>query len=228
MATSNDFGKGKSRPSRLLRLALLALFFLGIGANSHAETIMLKPQGEYASIDTRLAVKTMRDLAQGTDAVRAQTVREVVAAPQNYAPPVFYVLSSLLFKAGLKDDAVFWFYAGQLRARFDANRCNDASARSAVSALNEQYGAPINEYAFQDTDKLLTQVEKVVAWDRATPHEYDQRWINLSGMGATTSAMGEAGQATPLSLPEAQWEAIAEKTRADYLAGLREVLGKAE
>ncbi|MCK9549228.1 hypothetical protein [Aquamicrobium sp.] len=218
--------------SLLFRLAsravLMTLLVPGSITYSHAETIMLEPQGEYASIDTRLAMQTMKELTQGTDQERVQTIRAVMAAPQNYAPPVFYVLSSLLFEAGLKDDAAFWFYAGQLRARFDANRCNDVSARSAAATLNERYGAPINQYAFQDKVKLETLIEKVVKWDRDTPHNYDHRWINLSGMGATTSAMGGAADATPLSLPETQWAAIAEKTRTDYLAGLREALNKAQ
>lgn len=223
-----------ARPHRYLlfrlasRSALLTLLVVGAIAYGHAETITLKPQGEYASIDTRLATQTMKELAQGTDEVRVRTIRAVMTAPQNYAPPVFYVLSSLLFEAGLKNDAAFWFYAGQLRARFDANRCNDASARSAVGTLNERYGTPINQYAFQDRDKLEALIEKVVKWDRDTAHNYDHRWINLSGMGATTSAMGNATATAPLSLPEAQWAAIAEKTRSDYLVGLREALKQAK
>jgi hypothetical protein len=60
-------------------------------------------------------------------------------------------------------------------------------------------------------------VERVVEWDRATPHDYDHRWINLHGMGAFTGA-------TALSRPAAQWPAIAEETRGGYLRGLEEAL----
>ena len=212
-------------PSRLAsRAFLLMLLVLCSIVDGHAETIILQPKGEYANIDSRLAKQALTKLTQGTDEERLQIIRAVTAAPQDYAPPVFYALSSVLFASGLKDDAAFWFYAGQLRARFDANRCNDVSARSAVGVLNDRYGAPINRYAFQNPAKLEALIERVVKWDRDTPHNYDQRWINLSGMGATTSAMGNAADASPLSLPEAQWAAIAEKTRTDYMAGLREAL----
>lgn len=222
-----------SRMSRFHRRfawqAMLGLLLVaGLVIHVHAETRVLEPQGEYASIDTRLANQTIHMLMEGTDSERVATVREVISAPQNYAPPVFYVLSAILFKSDLKDDAAFWFYAGQLRARFDANRCNDASARSAVTVLNKRYGAAINQYMFQDPSKLLALVEKVVEWDRKTPIRYDHRWINLSGMDATTSALGNASNQAPLSLPEDQWSAIAEKTRTDYLAGLRAALGKAQ
>jgi len=43
-------------------------------------------------------------------------------APENYAPPVFYALSEALLVRGEKDDAAFWFYAGQIRTRFDAHK----------------------------------------------------------------------------------------------------------
>ena len=211
-------------PSPLWKPMLVSFALLCGIATAYAETITLQPKGEYASIDTKLAMQTMQVLMQGTDAERKKTVSAIVLAPQNYAPPVFYVMSSLLFQSGLKDDAAFWFYAGQLRARFDANRCADVTARSAVSVLNDRYGTPINQYMFQDREKLLALVEKVVKWDRETPHAYDHRWINLSGMGATTSAMEGASGETRLSMPEDQWEAIAEKTRTDYLAGLREAI----
>ena len=204
----------------VLAIALIALSAPGADAQ---ETVTLAPTGAYAAIDTSLATRVIQDLTQPGTA-REQAVRDVTVAPQNYAPPVFYQLSSVLFDEGHRDDAAFWFYAGQLRARFDANRCTDPTAAAAVSALNEQFGTPINQYMFQDPDRLAALVEKVVDWDRATPHDYDQRWINLHGMAAVTGAMdGEAADA-PLSLPEDQWDMIAERTRTDYLDGLRQAL----
>jgi hypothetical protein len=36
---------------------------------------------------------------------------------ENQNPSAFYILAQKLFTAGQKDDAVFWFCAGQLRYR---------------------------------------------------------------------------------------------------------------
>ena len=130
-----------------------------------------------------------------------------------------------LFQQGDREDSLFWFYAGQLRARFDANRCADVSARAAVGALNEEYGPPINRYAFRNLAQLEELIPKVVAWDRRTPHDYDHRWINLHGMGALT---GGDGETRALSLPQEQWQAIAERTRDDYLRGFREAMAQAK
>jgi hypothetical protein len=187
-----------------------------------ADDHVIEPRGEYAKIDVRLANETIATLLSGVDAEVARAIRAVEQAPQKYAPPVFFVLSNVLFDRGRKDDGAFWFYAGQLRARFDANRCADESARQAVSVLTEEFGPKINQYMFKDFARVEALVPKVVDWDRKTPHEYDHRWINLHGMAAMIESLDKpAGQPKPLSLPRAQWDAIADKTRADYLDGFQ-------
>jgi hypothetical protein len=188
--------------------------------------------GEYASIDVRLLNDSVRILETGDASARKAKAVEISASPEQFAPPVFYSLSNVLFEEGQKDEAMFWFYAGQLRAGFDAMRCTDVSARQAVDVLNQRYGPPINKYAFQDLDKLEAVVQKAVEWDRETPHEYDQRWINLHGMGAVRAGMqrnsGNVRRASPrpLSVDEGRWERLAEQRRVEYLKGFHEALAE--
>jgi hypothetical protein len=207
----------------MLERVLVLFLCLLLPAAAQAQTRTLEPRGEYAKIDTRVAREAIEALSSGAPDRQARTVAAVTAAPQKYAPPVFYALSRALFEQDKKDEAAFWYYAGQLRARFDANRCADVSARQAVSLLNREYGGPINKHATQDLAKLEQLVERVVAWDRRTPHDYDHRWINLHGMGAILSAK-EGAKPAPLSLPKSDWPAIADKTRQDYLSGLRKAM----
>jgi hypothetical protein len=176
--------------------------------------IPVRPAGEYATIDISRQHAALAAL-HGPDPGPA--VAAVLAAPQRYAPPVLAAAAAELFVAGRRDEAVFWFYAAQLRARFDANRAADPTAGAAVGALTRHYGPSINRHAFADPVGLRAVVERVVAWDRTTPHDYDHRWINLHGMGVFTGA-------TTLSRPAAQWPAIADATREEYLRGLEEVL----
>lgn len=212
----------------LVRLASL-FGFLGLltATPAWSETKAVKPSGEFAQIDTRLANETIQILNSGTAEEKQATIARIKARPQDYAPPVLYAVSSALFASGEKDEAAFWFYAGQVRARVDANICVDATARQAVSVLNRQYGAPINQHAFQDIAKLEALVPRVVDWERKTPYNYDRRWINLHGMGAMTSAMGTQSPGAPaalLSFPREQWNDIAEKTRVDYLSGFKNAM----
>ncbi len=206
---------------------------IGITATNlaSADSVTVQPSGEYALIDTRLASETLQVLANASAEDKQKTIAQIKASPDKYAPPVFYALSSVLFEGGEKDQAAFWFYAGQLRARFDANRCADISARESVAALNEEYGTPINEYTLQNLPKLEKLVLQVIEWDKKTPHNYDHRWINLHGMNAMISSLGGTGsslKSRPVSLPKEQWDEIAETTRVEYLAQFREAMKQAK
>jgi hypothetical protein len=176
--------------------------------------VPVPPSGERAMIEVA-GQKAAVVALHGPDP--APVVAAVLAFPQAYAPPVLGALAAVLFARGERDEAAFWFYAAQLRARFDANRCADPTAAGAVGVLTRRYGPEINRHAFADPAGLRSTVERVVRWDRATPHDYDHRWINLHGMGVFTGA-------APLSRPKAEWAAIAERTRQEYLRGLDEVL----
>lgn len=200
---------------------------IAAGPSALADTKTVTPQGEFARIDTRLANETMQILTKGTTKEKRNAIAKITANPENYAPPVLYALSNVLFANGKKDEGEFWFYAGQLRARVDANICLDSSAKQAVSVLNQNYGTPINQYTFQNLPKLEELIPKVVEWERKTPYNYDRRWINLHGMDAIVSGFGAQSKDTSqasLSYPEDQWNEIAEKTRTDYLSGFRQVM----
>lgn len=208
-------------------LAICMMFSI-TGCSTHNKKTYLKMKGVYAEIDTTQSKEAIISLSNKREEKVANTISAIKANPENYAPPVLYELSRTLFSLDQKDEASFWYYAGQLRARFDANRCADISARQAVAVLNQEYGTPINQYAFQDLNKLESLIHRVVEWDRSTPHNYDHRWINLHGLEATLSAMGEESDNKPLSLPAEQWETIAENTRKKHLENLEEVLLQAK
>jgi hypothetical protein len=195
------------------------------GVSAQASTV--QPQGPFAQIDTRLANETIELLDKGNAGEQQRTIERIKARPENFAPPVLYALANALFQRGEKDDAAFWFYAGQLRARFDANRCADVTARQAVRELNRTFGVAINKYAFEDLPKLEALIPRVVEWDRRTPHRYDHRWINLHGMEAMRSALGgKSGAPTALSAPEEEWEKMAEKTREDYMGAFEKAVAR--
>jgi len=235
-AFTNGTGSGAAtdmQSKTLCVVVLVGLVGITIGVPlvySHvvrSQEEVMAPKGEYADIDMALVNKAMQSLKTGTDQQRQIMIRQILAAPEKYAPVVFFALSESLFKEGKKDDAVFWFYAGDLRARFDAGRCADESARQGVDLLQLQYGPMINQYLAQDFGKVEAVLAKVIEWDRKTPHEYDHRWINLHGMGAVMAGMNlpaASGQSPALSLPQNQWKGIAEKTRSDYLAGFHKAV----
>ncbi len=77
-----------------------------------------------------------------------------------------------LLKAGRGDEAVFWFYAGQLRwrTRLNADPEQDPSGEPALfSALFETIGPDVNVWAFGDIPQLQRTIASVLEWDRRYP-----------------------------------------------------------
>lgn len=182
--------------------------------------IPVTPTGEHSAIDVAGQRAALAALSGPERGRRAETVLAVLDDPARFAPPVLYALATALFADGRHEEGAFWFYAAQVRTRFDVTRCADVTARGAAAILTEHHGPPINRWAFTDPERVRGLAERAVEWDRATPHAYDHRWVNLHGTGAFL-ADGSA-----LSRPREEWEALAEQTRAEYLRGLAEVLAQ--
>lgn len=219
--------------SVLLTCTLSASIF-SVTEAAFAKEIILQPSGPYKNVDTKLARATIKLLQSKSKATQDKAIRAIEADSAQYAPPVLYQLSATLYQRGEKDKAAFWFYAGQLRGRYDANRCGDLSARSAIAVMNDQFGPPINQYMFSNLSKLEAVIPEVLAWDKKTAHNYDQRWINLHGMGSMLTSLGDKDQSKgdpgeeSMSLPQTAWKQIEEETRKDYLKGFQEALNEAK
>ncbi|WP_338606797.1 hypothetical protein V6617_09770 [Pelagibacterium nitratireducens] len=102
-------------------------------------------------------------------------VDQLRAEAPNAHPSAYYVLASRLYDRGDKDEAVFWFYAGQLRYRTHI-ACNPDlppdGDPALFSALSEVIGSEINLYAFGDLERLLETIDAVIDWDQSTPNGY--------------------------------------------------------
>lgn len=190
-------------------------------ASPSPQTVQVAMRGEYAQIDTKPIAATMLQLQQTSGSENDALIAQIEHEPENYAPPVLFVLAKVLFAKGNLDDAIFWFNAARLRGDFDASRCADPSARSAIPALVNSIPVALRRAQFDNLDKLTAIVDRVVQWDKSTPYNYEYRWINLHGLNALSSGLGDASaNDKPLSLPQEQWPALAEKNRMDYLASL--------
>ena len=115
---------------------------------------------------------------------------------ENQHPAYFYYLAGKLVAAGQKDDAVFWYYAGQLRYRVylavNKDKLDPSGDPAVFASLSEEIGRPINEYAFGDIPQLTKTIDAVIAWDQShnnalTPRDkyksqYDQIVSGLTQM----------------------------------------------
>jgi hypothetical protein len=185
------------------------LFILSFGLS-----LLCKAQSK--EIDVARHNEIIEILNDKNNTLKQQILDRILNNPNYYNPPVLYAVSRELFIQEKKDEAMYWFYVAQLRARYDSNLCLDNSAKQAVSILNNYYGPDINKYAFQDLNKLEKTVIKVVDFVKTNEENYDQRWINLHGMDAVQNNLNEKTESKETSEPKEKWLAIKKKTIDDY------------
>lgn len=108
----------------------------------------------------------------------AEALASFRAAPQCHHWVTFYFAAEKMFAAGARDEAVRWFYVGQLRGRTVAALDSGAS-RSVVDALQHLIGQPLNEYAGGDRAGMVAAIDWAGAWDR----EHPLRLESVRGLG---------------------------------------------
>ena len=203
---------------------LLLTFLIGFTIICNAQTteIKIEAKGVFKEIDVTHHNEAIEILKGENQKSKKKMIDIILNNSNDYNPPVIYALSKELYNQDKKDEAMYWFYVAQLRARYDANLCMDNSAKQGVSILNNEYGSEINEYAFKDLDKLEKTVTSVTAFVRSNEENYDHRWLNLHGMWAIMAGLEEQSETKELSQPKDKWVEIKKKTIDDYYNGFIE------
>ena len=93
-------------------------------------------------------------------------------------PSNYFVYAARLFHEGAKQDAVFWFYVGQIRYKFylAANPGLPPSGDPALySSLHESVGSTINLWAGGNPDMWAEQIGRALDWDAANDNKFTSK-----------------------------------------------------
>jgi hypothetical protein len=107
------------------------------------------------------------------DDVAALPQQKVEERLSNSHGAVYYGYAARLFNEGRKEEAVLWFYVGQIRFRFDLAAKPDADSSGGpalLASLNSSIGARINDWAAKDTALWLRQINRALEWDATRPN----------------------------------------------------------
>ncbi len=97
---------------------------------------------------------------------------DIEAALPNEHPATYYLYAGRLFGEDKKDDAVFWFYVGQLRYRIHLKARpggNPSGDPALFSSLSATIGQSINEYAGGSVEGWVAAIDRALTWDEAHP-----------------------------------------------------------
>lgn len=180
-----------------------------------AESQEVVPKGEFAQIDIKKSQDAMDTITGGNP----NAINDILQTPNDYAPPVLYLISAIMFDNDYQDQATFWFYAAQLRARSDANKSGDETAHQAVSQLNQRFGAKITPYSMSNPTRLQSIVGQVLEWDEEQTRNYDARWVALQSKDVMTEDKVDFA-------PRDKWQEINALTRNQFRQGLEQAIAK--
>ena len=126
----------------------------------------------------KVAVDPAFDAAlSSTDAAVIRKTRDAIAAhPELVKPETMMVLAIRLYDVGLRDDAVFWFYAGRdrfltMEAVLDMRSIRLARQAEAVDSFVSTLAEPLDGYALCDLDRHQEQEDRAIAWVAAHPYK---------------------------------------------------------
>ncbi len=145
--------------------------------------ITVQPQGEYAKIEVKKSNEMMEDLVSSEELLAQRSMQEVLNYPGDYNPVVLCAVSHIFAEQGRTKEAIFWFYACQLRALSDAYKTNELSSRDAVTVLTRDFISVFDQSSNLNEKDLKQIKESVIIWDNTTPRNYDPRWLMLHGLG---------------------------------------------
>lgn len=103
---------------------------------------------------------------------RFAPVVEVEEAIIGQHPSQMFVFATRLFHSESRpDDALFWFYTGQLRwrAQMACNPPGPGGEGTALGALMATVGPDINAYAASNVDNWIATINRVLEWDDENP-----------------------------------------------------------
>ncbi|MBI3431848.1 MAG: ankyrin repeat domain-containing protein [Hydrogenophilales bacterium] len=117
------------------------------------------------------APKTREErLASCDSKIALAAAKEVINDPESLNEPLeLFKPSFVLFMHGRKDEAVFWFYAAQLRVR-QQMIVNNGDRGQLMTVMLMTVGPPINNYAFQNVPRFIEILDRVLEWDKKTPN----------------------------------------------------------
>lgn len=95
-----------------------------------------------------------------------KAAQKIVASAETADPLALMMAGAALVQDGQIEQGVFWFYAGQLRARYSPKLQGENAQIATIYTMT--LGEQVNARAFKDIPGLQKKIDAVIAWDEKT------------------------------------------------------------
>lgn len=173
-----------------------------------SETVVVAPTGVYKEIDTSADNLLIQRLNSENTAVSKNAFDSVMTSLDSHNPIVLCVAGRYQFLGGAPFQGIKLYLIGRLRVIYDTRRCTDPTVGDTVQVLDQQLFPTFQEWVNSNKAEYIKANLEAISYFASHHENYDQRWINLRGMGAIQEGMGGEPKNNPLSLPEFDWARI--------------------
>lgn len=190
----------------------------------HAEKVIVPPQGEYATIDTKESNRLLDTLldSESSAKLKFSIANQIDKDPGNYIPIVLMAAGIYYLQHDL-DKAALYCRAASFRTIVDIEWAQDSSLQDVPGIIHHNIQKAVAKHITtpQQKEAWLKSLQKatreLIAWDKKTPRNYDRRWVCLHSTGAFIGR--------PIaSLSEEKKKEILEKEYAAFIKANQETL----
>ena len=111
-----------------------------------------------AAISANAAALTMEQ-------VNSLKPREVEKSLTESHPSMYIAYAIRQFKSGKQDDAVLWYYIGQIRWKYFLLVNPDPAGESQLAAVTKDFGQVIGDWAGESTQDWANTIKRALTWD---------------------------------------------------------------
>jgi hypothetical protein len=184
------------------KLVLIMAFLLTFSTISYAETIVVKPRGDYATVQvekSNAAFSILKGLKKGN---KDRVAMDIKKNPGNFNPVALQQAGLYLIQKNELFEGCLLVRLAILRAVIDVEAANDPSLQDVIPILFRNMSGIGNRTNKTDlTNAMILATKKVIELDKTTPRNYDKRWACLHSARAfippyriTNFATGKAYQ----------------------------------
>ena len=125
-------------------------------------------------------IRYAREVQSLPDKEKAALFEYAKANPGKVKPVVYIALADYVFETN-KSEALFWYFAGRIRATSDIAMCEDTSARAKVS-IYPMLAPRTMEYGLEHKWLVKKVVKKALKWDEENKERIHPEWACYHGM----------------------------------------------
>lgn len=152
-----------------------------------------------------------------------EIIGELLKEPTKLIPPYLYELARRLWPSD-KSKAITWYLVGYMRAKFDAFKCKDVSARGGyrlLSALAPEVVKGLGRFP----DLLIPAGTRALEIEEKFPTDTDPVWICRHGLDTITAGLNKTPILEYTTDPKT-WPDMREKLTSGLLPGLQKIVDK--